>query len=275
MSSLVSEVLAKVDRLEPFPKVAVRVLELAMSDAPTIELARVIDKDPGLTTKVLRLCNSAAYGARHEIASIAEACARIGSDGVASLAVTSGCASFYMGYGHSTRRSNASLWRECLHVAFFARHLDSEAPETSYTLGLLQNMAHVVLDRFMEDRQDAILALVDEGTDVIAAEQAVLGIDHATCGAYMAQRWEFPKSIRIGIRCHHNPRFAPEHLRRTCRILRVAEGLTVRTLAPDGMSMLAPIDPHFVERSGLREEDVERLAARVTESVDEVMESMA
>ena len=76
--------------LEPFPSVATRVLELA-SDEEVVpsELIEIIQLDPGLTAKVLRLCNSALYGFQREISTLQEAGNLLGVRALVNLVLTS------------------------------------------------------------------------------------------------------------------------------------------------------------------------------------------
>ena len=228
-----AEVLAGIDRLEPFPANAVRVLELALSGAGVGELVELIEQDPALAAKVLRLANSTRYGGRAPIESIFDATHRLGPRVVSNLALTGGGASVYMGYGSSTPRTNESLWMESLYTACFSMRLAREAgsvdAELAYTIGLLQNLGHVLLDRFLDEAREQLIGLLDEGAGLLEAERAVLGIDHAQAGARLLRRWGFPERLVRGVRCHHSPTEAGEegHL---CALTGLGEELALRLL---------------------------------------------
>lgn len=240
MASIV-EVISYINRLEPFPGAAVRVLELSLDGAERSELAKVVAEDPGLTAKVLKLSNSAQYAPRVPIDSIFEAVNRLGSQTIASIAMTNGCASFFMGYGSSDGRSNRVLWEECLHTALVARHLaplmSYENPELAYTVGLLQNVGHIILDRFLNDARDAMIALVGLGMPITDAEKTVLGIDHAGCGGRIARRWGFPDSLTMGILHHHTPEKTVE-FRQLCQVAKAADEITAQAMINKGPSIL-------------------------------------
>ena len=247
MSILVADILQDIRRLEPFPQAAIRVMELALNDADPEEVIAVLECDPGLMIKVMGIANSARYAPRKSIDSLAEAVLRLGSKTVASIAMTTGSASFFMGYGDSTPRSNISLWKECMHVAFFSRHLAQKSgdvgPELAYTVGLLQNVGNIVLDRFLEDSRDEIKSRYEHGEDLQSAERAVLGMDHAQCGAHLARKWKLPAVLVSGIRFHHSPEDAGSYSK-LCAIVNYAEGLTFQTVVDRGTSLLIPgIDP--------------------------------
>ena len=81
------EVLSEIRTLEPFPHVATRVLSVsAREDTVPSDITEVIQSDPALTAKVLRLCNSAYYGFQREVAS-----RRFHARTNASISSSSGC----------------------------------------------------------------------------------------------------------------------------------------------------------------------------------------
>ncbi|MFT5048730.1 MAG: HD-like signal output (HDOD) protein [Chlamydiales bacterium] len=245
MTAWVTEILKDVARIEPFPRAAIRVFELVLNDADSSEVTAVLEQDPGLTTKILSVANSAKFAPSVPILSVADATTRLGTRTLANLAMTTGCSSFFMGYGRSTQRSNTTLWQECLHVALFARHVAERSgypnKDLAYTVGLLQNIGHIVLDRFMEEQRDEIKALSEDGVDLLTAEKTVLGMDHAQCSYRMARKWGFPSILTRAIRAHHSPADAAD-LTALCGIVNVAEGLAFESLSDQGTSMLYPVD---------------------------------
>ncbi len=57
----------KVNDLPAFPVVAMKAVSLiSRDDLPAIDIAKVIESDPTVTAKVLRLVNSASYGFRNK-----------------------------------------------------------------------------------------------------------------------------------------------------------------------------------------------------------------
>jgi HD-like signal output (HDOD) protein len=266
VTARLQEVLGEITALEPFPVAAVRVLELVLNDASSEEIVAVLAQDPGLTSRVLGLANSAKYAPRTPIETLADATWRLGTRTVASLSVTMGVASYFSGYGRSTQRSNATLWEECLHVAFFARRLAVRAGgihgELAYTVGLLQNLGHVVLDRFLEEERDAIKSRTEGGFEMLAAERDVLGIDHAQCGARMAERWGLPDVLVRAIRWHHAPGSAGD-LAALCSVVNLAEGLAFRQLTDHGISLLDAADPEAMRGAAFAEGELDELERRV------------
>ena len=85
----VGAILARdVKELPTLPVVATKLLEITLNDdASAMDLSKVIETDPALTVKVLRIVNSAAYGFLREIASVHQAVALLGFSTIRTLAL--------------------------------------------------------------------------------------------------------------------------------------------------------------------------------------------
>ena len=210
MPATLDEILGALKSLEPFPGVARSVLELSASDdAVALDLVAVIRTDPGITAKVLKLCNSAYYGFQREIASIDEAGVLLGVSVLVNLVLTSATSRCFRDYGSASREAHRRLWRECLTNALAsrliaARHGQADG-ERAYTAGLLQNMGKLVLERFLEREREAVRVAIQAGAPAVEAEREVLGVDHAEIGARLAGSWGLPEVLVDTIRHHHAP----------------------------------------------------------------------
>ena len=72
--------------LPSLPAIAVQVLELAQkSDADIAEIARIISKDPALSSKILRTVNSSFYGRSQNVSTISHALVILGLQSVKTL----------------------------------------------------------------------------------------------------------------------------------------------------------------------------------------------
>ncbi|MDB4538595.1 HDOD domain-containing protein, partial [bacterium] len=199
--------------LEPFPGVAARVLEVAgQEEVVPSELIELVQTDPGITSKVLKLCNSAYYGFQREIASLHEAGNLLGVTTLVNLVLTSSASKYFRDYGSAKDRSMENRWEQCVSNAIGARlkarrHMKVD-PDRAYTAGLLENIGHLVLDRFLDEAIDEIRGMALSGTDLIEAERQVLGLHHAEIGARLTARWSLPEVLVEVIRHHHEPELA-------------------------------------------------------------------
>src|ERR1044071_7745220 len=71
----------------PFPAVAHRVLGLVShEDVGIHELGRVVQLDPSFSAELLRYANSALFGSRREVKSLAQAIIMVGTDRLKTVA---------------------------------------------------------------------------------------------------------------------------------------------------------------------------------------------
>lgn len=233
--------LDEVRQLSPWPEVAGRVLRLSQDpDVVPSELVEVIQTDPALTAKVLRLCNSAYYGFRREIASLTEAGNALGVHALVNLVLT-GCAARYFRTGGRGDAAKA-LWERSMMNAFSAQLLarvhGGVDPDRAYTVALIQNIGHLVIDDFLVECREEIEDARASGLDLLEAEREVLGMNHAQIGARLARRWGFPDVLVDTIEFHHTPERAavdPE----LAGIAHLAESITYALALGEGLDTLA------------------------------------
>jgi len=239
MQSQLKEIVCEIRSLEPFPSIATRVLELASQ--PQVvpgELIGVIQMDPGLTSKVLRLCNSAYYGFQRQIASLDEAGNMLGVTTLVNLVLTSSAGRYFRDYGESTENSQSDLWMRSVTNALASRiiadHNRVVDPERAYTAGLLQNIGSLVLDRFFHNGRQRVFAVAQAGYSLIDAEKHALGLHHAEIGARLATRWGLPEVLTDTIRFHHMPEKATVDPLLTATV-HLAETVATARIAGDNM----------------------------------------
>lgn len=236
-------ILEGIRNLPAWPPVAARVLELAQrEEVVPRELAAVIQTDAGLTARTLKLCNSAHYGFQRTIASLAEAANRLGVQTLVNLVLTSCAAREFNVNGTVSGQRRKRLWERSVMNAIAADLLASVHGgvdhHRAYTLALLQNIGHIVIDDFLEEYADEIAAARRSGLDMLEAERAVLGIDHGRIGGRLARRWGLPETIVEGIVNHHHPELAeldPELV----AIAHLAESITYALALGEGLDGLA------------------------------------
>lgn len=210
--TLKDRILGALRDLPPMPEAAHRARAvLSDPDASFKRLAGIIETDPAISTRVLKIANSPFYGARGKIASIQQAAAVLGTSVLIDL-LTLVCSSQILdrslaGYGLEANE----FWRHSLAVAFGARRIAERASpaeaQDAFMAGLLHDAGKIILDPHVRERQSQFAALLEPvPCPFTEAEQHVLGFDHATLAADACERWHLPASIAEAIRHHHDPR---------------------------------------------------------------------
>ena len=238
-----NDVLEEIKSLEPLPQVAMRVVQLAgQEDVIPRELVAVIQTDVGITAKVLKLCNSVHFGFRREIASLAEAGNMLGVSTLVNLVLTSCASRYFRNYGKGGLRNGMRRWEESVSNALAASMIAGMAEgvdrSRAYTCGLLMNVGHLVLDRFVPERADDLERETKAGASRLQAEREVVGIDHAEIGARLAERWDFPELLVDTIRHHHEPAQAKVDAR-LASVAHLGEMFTTALEMGEGLENLA------------------------------------
>ncbi|PWB47722.1 MAG: histidine kinase [Nitrosomonadales bacterium] len=205
--------------IQQVPSLSAVVMEvLASFDKPDIDiagLAQKISQDQGLTARVLRVANSPFYGMSTKIGSVQEAVVVLGFHSVRALVAAAGIIGQFPDSGHQCF-DRTGFWRHGIGTAACAQTLARSLGQNqalAFTAGLLHDIGKLALDAyFHDDYQLALAHCVAEDTPLLAAERAVLGVDHAQVGHELARRWKFPAEIQLAIRDHHQPGNEPATL---------------------------------------------------------------
>lgn len=220
--------LQEVDDLPSLPHVVIRVLQATSDpDCTPKEIGRLIATDQVLTSKVLKLANSAFYGLPRRVSTVSDAVVLLGINTIRGLALAISTYDIlnkeYAGYS----LEHGQLWRHSIGVALcsqlIAKTKKLPSTEEVFIAGLLHDIGKVVLSAHVGPEFPRILELAGSGSmSFLEAEREVLGFDHARVGGTIAQKWNLPESLVDAIEYHHEPEKAPE-LRPTLAAVHVAD----------------------------------------------------
>jgi len=204
MNDPITALLEKVDGMAVLPHVVFKVLEVSASeDAPPLELERAIIVDPGFSSKVLTLANSAFFGLPRRVTSIREAVLFLGFRAVRNLAMTVGAYDMFVGKTDKESLRRKAWWRHsvdtavcCKWLAYFSRKAQ---PDDCYTCGLLHWIGKTLLDRFGEGDYERVEQMVERGVPELDAEMRVFGCNHVDASLAASGRWGFPETLLSGL----------------------------------------------------------------------------
>jgi putative nucleotidyltransferase with HDIG domain len=242
--------LAIADRLPPGPRVLPRLLTL-LSDPETDvnQMVDLISFDPGLTSKLLRACNSAFLGLPEPAADVSEAINRLGINVVYQLAaVACGAASFHSG---PSNQLGCELWQYSITSAFAADMLAGDLGldrGSLFTAALLHDVGQMILAEKWKDFYWRLLQENRSGPDVLSrSEQEVFHLDHAELGGRVLAHWQFPSIIVSSVWQHTRPvRGAPFARETACLVL--AESVAESSVRP---LPVAPLSGNVVQETAL------------------------
>jgi HD-like signal output (HDOD) protein len=183
----------------PFSKnandVMVRTLDLETSG---IEMARIILKDLGLTSQILRLANSAMYNrSGRPILSVAHAIVLLGWDRVRSLVSTVRFIEHFQNRSPGLRELLLLSVLSAVHCRDVATAVGYPRPEEAYICGLFRNIGEVLIGcHYPVEYANILLAMQNEKIPQRAACLRVLDFAWDEVGLRVAARWNMPSRIR-------------------------------------------------------------------------------
>jgi len=215
-AELKQQVLSSVKDLPPMPQVADKAKKLtADPNVSFSDLANLIETDQAIVARVLKMANSAFYGAVGKIASVKQASVVLGLKTLNEL-LSLACASELLskslkGYGLKSEQ----MWKHSLSVAagsrFIAENVFPSKADDVFSAGLIHDVGKLILDPYIFERKKIFdKALKKNKRSWFAAERDVLGFDHSETGSAVCQMWRIPREVTTAIRYHHEPSLSPE-----------------------------------------------------------------
>lgn len=207
---LLQKLAAAVDGMPAFPKSVQKILELTrdVSCSPK-DLVQVIDKDPVVTVKVLRVVNSAYYSLAKQVTSINHAVVYLGFNTIKNLAL--GIAAIgILPADNAAGFDGHQYLIHSLTTASIAKQLASRVgdadPLECFIVGLLHDFGKVVLAQSMpKEFRLALETSQWNETPLHLALREIIGADHAFVGAMLVERWRFSADLVEVIRHQNSP----------------------------------------------------------------------
>ena len=207
--SEIRTVIQEVRDLPTLPTIAVEIRRLVDDPKSNIsDMVNVVDQDMALTSRILRIANSAYYGIPRKVDNLKMAMVILGIREVVNL-VTS--ISILRMFKDSVGDDNFDLPEFWRHSAFCAeltvglyKGLGIALPSSAYITGLLHDIGKLVLNQYFPDYQSSCIQYAQENNlRIVEAEVKLLGIDHGHIGSWLTKRWNIPEEIIGAIAQHH------------------------------------------------------------------------
>lgn len=197
---LAQELALAVDQMPAFPKSVQRILEMTQDGrCSPKDVVLVIDKDPVLTVKILKMVNSAYFRLPKRINSIGHAVVYLGFNATKNLALAMASIGM-LPRGTTDGFDWHAYLLHSLTTAGIAKQLAARVDDTDaldcFVAGLLHDFGKVVLARFKPAQFHEALALCrSNNSSLHLALRQVLGVDHASIAAMLVEKWRFAPAL--------------------------------------------------------------------------------
>jgi len=267
-------------QLSSLPEIFIRVSELLDDeDSSAARIGQVIETDPSLSSRILKMVNSAFYGFPHSIASISQAISILGRDRIRQILI-----GVVLGGVFGNMKNKVffmeDYWQQSVKTAILSRlfglqsTLDQQA-EALFTAGLLHQIGRLILVQKIPDQSIQVQQLMENSdADLYQAEQQLLGFSHCEVGAAFIRLWGLPEILAQIAANYIEPDRAEEFQQET-RLVNLANRLSF-LLSPiaDEELDFALDDIAGWELTGLDKQQIMQCCQTADEQVYQVMESL-
>jgi HD-like signal output (HDOD) protein len=240
----------RIDGLPSLPSVYQEIVACLKGANPSLaEIAHIMSQDLAMSAMVLKLVNSAFFGAAQTIRTIDRAVAFLGVDTVTSLVLAHGV----FAQGAATTMTNAALgrlWQHSLQTAAGARvlaKLERFTPiqaEEAFLAAFLHDVGRLVLTT--RPAESSLLERTNSPANGDASDDAL----HGEVGAYLLGLWGFSDTVVEAVAFHHAPSRAADHGLGLPGIVHAADVLAHQHDAEPSSGGMPSLEPGFLESVG-------------------------
>ena len=180
--------------------VALQLVELATDDTCSAsDLSSLIEKDPSLAVRLLKLANSAFFRSLQPITTLEKAIVKVGFHRLRIMALSLSLRDTFP-MGRIESMDYEKFWRTSLYRALLAkslaRHLKTCNPEEAFVAGLILEIGLLIFfDLLMKGKGVDFDIDPDSLEECLAWEKSQYGVDHRKIGHIALRYWQFPESI--------------------------------------------------------------------------------
>ena len=240
------------------PDAVTRLKECMDDNAVSIEdIAEIIAFDPGLTSQMLKVANSALYRFPNKIETISRALQVIGTRSAYDLALA-------YGITHAFSDINAKVidldkfWEQSvscgLLAKYFAENKRIREPEKLFVCGLLHNIGELVIASEMPQEAKRCLAF-NARVSPAELQKAILGFTYAELSSALVQCWGIPESIYRPVSLIHDVDSGVDDS--DTLILQLSYVLALDNVNPEVYPSYHNLSPELHDRLALKREDLE------------------
>jgi len=271
--ALKKDVVDNLKKLYPMPHVLLKARTLITGRDNFKSLENLLNTDPALAGRVLKIANSAYYGLSGKVSSIQMAATVLGSDTLLQIITLLGHSKM-LGrdlQGYSQEAGN--LWKHSLAVAICAKLIEEtfnpRNGEDAFLAGLMHDAGKIILDSYLLERQPLFKRYKElTRAPITDAEARILEFTHADIGCELCRKWNLPDPLATAIKYHHTP--AESGGNRLAYILNLANHMAKEiTLGREEPSALPDEALEFLSVTEIGLTDLARKAAEAFEYLEE------
>ncbi len=241
-------------------------------------LSDIISDDPGLTSRLLQLVNSAFYGYPTKIDTISRALLIVGTQQLRDLALATSIMNLFEGISEELVTME-SFWKHSIACGVSAKIIATYRREPNverfFVAGIVHDIGRLIIfKKAPQEAREALLFCKKNSELLYPVERQMIGVDHSQVGHTLLQTWNLPPVLSEVVACHHAPASASSYPLETA-IVHVADilahGLQFGT---SGENFIPPVDPRAWEILDIPISSLTPILDQMERDISEVLQTI-
>jgi HD-like signal output (HDOD) protein len=230
-------------KVPPMPQTLLRAIELMNEDADVASVLTLVESDPAVAARVLRISNSAFAAQRSEILSIRRAIVVLGPSSVLGLVMSMGMVEMRGAFDDETAPPFLDIVRHSIMTAIIARMIvddvggSADDQAMAFAAGLLHDLGKLVLLYSAPTQAAPVYRRRLASGETLMEEERALDTNHLRMGGAAADRLRLPMELRAVMVGHSDAEGPDDELVSVIRKAnRIAHYLDQRAAGTNGTS---------------------------------------
>jgi putative nucleotidyltransferase with HDIG domain len=226
----------KMDQIPSLPAIVSRLINVVnSSDSSAEDVADLIEKDPALTSKVLRLANSAFYGIPRSVSSVQSAVVILGFNTLKSIVLSASVMNLFSSQKTPWAFDKTRFWKHSIVCALAAKTIAQGMinkigidPQSAFCAGIIHDIGKLIFELFTpQGYGDLCQRSSRTNVSLVETEAAAMNLNHADIGRILADKWALPIDLEYAIVYHHKPQ-AANKIKELVSMVHIADAITHR-----------------------------------------------
>lgn len=203
-------IISEISDLASLPNVAVTVIQKTLKqDCDFSQIADIVETDPALTMKVLRVANSPFYGRSTRISTIKNAIVVLGLNTLKSIVLTISVMDSFKRKKNPSGLDRDLFWTHSLACAITARLICEKHqiadPDEAFMAGILHDVGVLIYDQYLSSNYaEALKRAASTGNPLHLIEREMFDLTHGQLGRMVMEKWQLPETLAQAVEMHHD-----------------------------------------------------------------------
>jgi len=272
------ELISQTTELVSLPDIYVRIKAVIYDPNSTMtDVADVLSHDPAICARMLKVANSAFFGAPSRVETVKAAIRLLGTQQVHDLVLAATITKTFPDIPGNLI-SMEDFWINSLRCGLLARLLaeqcNSRDGERFFLASLLHDMGHLIMYQTVpEESQEALITARQDNKPLYMVERDIVGCDYGQVGSQLMQNWNFPENWVQAVRYQNEPADVQDFSFEASIMHLSVRMKDMDSAAEAPVRDLTMIDAIAWEATGLSEDMVEPLLVKADEQLESAVET--